>query len=129
MISRAVRTVVAPGTITLYLFSELPLCVSCTGLVPQFQKAYPGQHSQSKSLSAAAGVSAGHSSDGGLAVGVTGSMSASRGRENGEVSTQLNTHLNAGAQFAILNDGDTMTQASLAVKSYSAKKSFLWRII
>lgn len=69
---------------------------------------------------------------------VTGSLSASRGRENGEVSTQLNTHLNAGAQLAILNDGDTMTQASLAVKSsarnsrrsdHSAKKSFLWRII
>ncbi|WGG52209.1 DUF6861 domain-containing protein [Rugamonas sp. DEMB1] len=30
------------ATGTLHLFSELPLCVSCAGVVPQFQQAYPG---------------------------------------------------------------------------------------
>ncbi|WP_304359450.1 hemagglutinin repeat-containing protein [Collimonas fungivorans] len=72
------------------------------------------QHSQSKSLSAAAGVAVGYSSKGGLAGGITGSLSASRGTEDGEGATQLNSHVNAGGQLAIVSGGDTSLKGAVA---------------
>lgn len=72
------------------------------------------QHSQSKSLSAAAGVSAGYSTKDGLAVGATAGLSASRSTENGEGRTQLNSHVNAGGQLAIASGGDTNLKGAVA---------------
>jgi len=58
-------------------------------------------------LSAAAGIGASYSSKGGGAIGVTGSASASRGREDGEGVTQRNTHVNAGNLLTMQSGGDT----------------------
>lgn len=64
------------------------------------------QHSQSKSLSAAAGIAASIGTNG-MAFGVTASVSAGRGSEDGDGVTQLNSHVNAGQQLTISSGGDT----------------------
>jgi hypothetical protein len=75
------------------------------------------QHSQSKSMSAAAGIAASYSSKGGSAVGITGSVSASRGTMDGEGVTQINTHIDAGAQLSIASGGDTNLKGAVASAS------------
>jgi filamentous hemagglutinin len=75
------------------------------------------QHSQSKSMSAAAGIGASYSSKGGAAVGIIGSVSASRGAMDGEGVTQINTHIDAGAQLSIASGGDTNLKGAVASAS------------
>jgi hypothetical protein len=75
------------------------------------------QHSQSKSMSAAAGIAASYSSKGGSAVGITGSVSASRGTMDGEGVTQINTHIDAGTQLSIASGGDTNLKGAVASAS------------
>jgi filamentous hemagglutinin len=75
------------------------------------------QHSQSKSMSAAAGIAATYSSKDGPAAGITGSVSASRGTMDGEGVTQINTHIDAGAQLSIASGGDTNLKGAVASAS------------
>ncbi|SFX45807.1 adhesin HecA family 20-residue repeat-containing protein [Janthinobacterium lividum] len=71
------------------------------------------QHTTSSSLSASAGVSA-NISKSGAAFGLTGSVSASQGKQDGEGSTQLNTHINAGKLLVIHSGGDTTIKGAVA---------------
>ncbi|MET3135546.1 hypothetical protein AAKU55_005857 [Oxalobacteraceae bacterium GrIS 1.11] len=65
------------------------------------------QHSDSSSMSAAAGIGAAYSSKSGAAIGFTASVAASRGKEDGEGVTQLNSHVTAGGKLKIDSGGDT----------------------
>ncbi|WP_426074338.1 hemagglutinin repeat-containing protein [Janthinobacterium sp. DSP2-3-3] len=71
------------------------------------------QHTKSSSLSVSAGVSA-NISKSGTAFGLTGSISASQGKQDGEGSTQLNTHVNAGQLLVINSGGDTTIKGAVA---------------
>ncbi|MCC7601104.1 hemagglutinin repeat-containing protein, partial [Janthinobacterium sp. FW305-129] len=71
------------------------------------------QHTKSSSLSVSAGVSA-NISKSGPAFGLTGSISASQGKQDGEGSTQLNTHVNAGQLLVINSGGDTTIKGAVA---------------
>ncbi|WP_226941545.1 hemagglutinin repeat-containing protein [Janthinobacterium violaceinigrum] len=71
------------------------------------------QHTRSSSLSVSAGVSA-NISKSGPAFGLTGSISASQGKQDGEGSTQLNTHVNAGQLLVINSGGDTTIKGAVA---------------
>ncbi|SHH62989.1 hemagglutinin repeat-containing protein [Massilia sp. CF038] len=64
------------------------------------------QHSKSKSMSAAAGIAV-EFGKGGASFGVTGSLSGSRGHEDGEGTTQLNSRVTAGEKVSIVSGGDT----------------------
>ncbi|WP_323144389.1 hemagglutinin repeat-containing protein [Massilia phyllosphaerae] len=65
------------------------------------------QHSESKSISAEAGVAASYSTNGGPAIGFTAAVSASKGHDDGEGTTQVNTKVNAGQTLTIVSGGDT----------------------
>jgi hypothetical protein len=71
------------------------------------------QHSKSKSMSAGAGVGASFGSNG-MSVGFTANASLSRGSEDGEGTTQLNTHVAAGQQLSITSGGDTNLKGAVA---------------
>ncbi|UQV44301.1 hemagglutinin repeat-containing protein [Janthinobacterium lividum] len=71
------------------------------------------QHSKSSSMSAAAGVAASISSKG-MSVGFTASVSGSKGHEDGDGTTQLNTHVNAGNKLVISSGGDTNIKGAVA---------------
>jgi filamentous hemagglutinin len=75
------------------------------------------QHSESKSMSAAAGIAASYSSKGGAAFGITGSVSASRGTMDGEGVTQINSYIDAGAQLSLASGGDTNLKGAVASAS------------
>ncbi|WP_226941573.1 hemagglutinin repeat-containing protein [Janthinobacterium violaceinigrum] len=64
------------------------------------------QHSKSSSLSASVGVKAIVSTQG-TSFGFTASVSGSKGHEDGDGTTQLNTHVNAGDKLVITSGGDT----------------------
>jgi filamentous hemagglutinin len=72
------------------------------------------QHSQSSSTSAAAGVAIGFSSKGGAALGYTASVSTSRGHDDGNGTTQVNTHVDAGETLSISSGGDTNIRGAVA---------------
>ena len=72
------------------------------------------QHSESKSISAEAGVAASYSSNGGLAVGFTASVSGSKGHEDGDGTTQVNSYVNAGQKLTISSGGDTNVKGAVA---------------
>jgi filamentous hemagglutinin len=72
------------------------------------------QHSVSKSLSAAVGVAASVSTNGGMAVGFTASVGAGRGSEDGEGVTQINSHVSAGEKLLISSGGDTNIKGAVA---------------
>ena len=71
------------------------------------------QHSESKSMNAAAGVAAGYSSKGGLAIGFTGSAGLGQGKEDGEGVTQRNSHVVAGGKLTLISGGDTAIQGAV----------------
>ncbi|MCA1859153.1 hemagglutinin repeat-containing protein [Janthinobacterium sp. HSC-3S05] len=71
------------------------------------------QHSKSSSLSASAGVAASVSSKG-MSFGFTASVSGSKGHEDGDGTTQLNTHVNAGDKLVITSGGDTNIKGAVA---------------
>ncbi|WP_230516581.1 MULTISPECIES: hemagglutinin repeat-containing protein [unclassified Janthinobacterium] len=71
------------------------------------------QHSKSSSLSASAGVAASVSSKG-MSFGFTASVSGSKGHEDGDGTTQLNTHVNAGDKLVISSGGDTNIKGAVA---------------
>jgi filamentous hemagglutinin len=64
------------------------------------------QHSQSKSMSVAAGIAAEVGTKG-TAFGFTASASMGRAHEDGDGVTQVNTHVNAGNVTALQSGGDT----------------------
>ncbi|MBA5688164.1 hemagglutinin repeat-containing protein [Rugamonas apoptosis] len=71
------------------------------------------QHSESKSMSAAAGVGATIGTKG-TSFGFTASLSAGRGKEDGEGTTQLNSHVTAGQKLDIVSGGDTNLKGAVA---------------
>ncbi|NVE01676.1 hemagglutinin repeat-containing protein [Massilia sp. BJB1822] len=71
------------------------------------------QHSDSKSMSAAAGIGASIGTNG-MSFGFTASASLGRGKEDGEGSTQLNSHVTAGKQLEITSGGDTTIKGAVA---------------
>ncbi|WP_323144133.1 hemagglutinin repeat-containing protein [Massilia phyllosphaerae] len=72
------------------------------------------QHSESKSISAEAGVAASYSTKDGMAVGLTASVSGSKGHDDGEGTTQVNTKVNAGQTLTIVSGGDTNIKGAVA---------------
>uniref|UniRef100_UPI001BFEBB74 hemagglutinin repeat-containing protein n=1 Tax=Janthinobacterium sp. JC611 TaxID=2816201 RepID=UPI001BFEBB74 len=71
------------------------------------------QHSKSSSLSASVGVKAIVSTQG-TSFGFTASVSGSKGHEDGDGTTQLNTHVNAGDKLVITSGGDTNIKGAVA---------------
>ena len=71
------------------------------------------QHSKSSSLSASVGVKAIVSTQG-MSAGFTASVSGSKGHEDGDGTTQLNTHVNAGDKLIISSGGDTNIKGAVA---------------
>jgi len=71
------------------------------------------QHTDSRSMSASAGVAASFGSNG-TAIGFTASASIGKGKEDGKGTTQLNTHVTAGNQLAIESGGDTNVKGAVA---------------
>ena len=71
------------------------------------------QHSKSSSLSASVGVKAIVSTQG-TSFGFTASVSGSKGHEDGDGTTQLNTHVNAGDKLVISSGGDTNIKGAVA---------------
>ncbi|WP_217635118.1 hemagglutinin repeat-containing protein [Janthinobacterium sp. OK676] len=71
------------------------------------------QHSKSSSMSASAGVAASVSTKG-MSFGFTASVSGSKGHEDGDGTTQLNTHVNAGDKLVITSGGDTNIKGAVA---------------
>lgn len=71
------------------------------------------QHSQSKSMSAAAGIAASYSTNGGAAIGVTGGASLGRGHEDGEGVTQRNSHVSAGNNLTLQSGSDTNVKGAV----------------
>ncbi len=71
------------------------------------------QHSDTKSMSAAAGIGASIGTNG-TSIGFTASASVGRGKEDGEGTTQLNTHVTAGNQLTIDSGGDTNIKGAVA---------------
>ncbi|MED5612335.1 two-partner secretion domain-containing protein [Janthinobacterium sp. P210005] len=71
------------------------------------------QHSKSSSLSASVGVKAIVSTQG-TSFGFTASVSGSKGHEDGDGTTQLNTHVNAGDKLIITSGGDTNIKGAVA---------------
>ncbi|WGG52841.1 hemagglutinin repeat-containing protein [Rugamonas sp. DEMB1] len=71
------------------------------------------QHSESKSMSAAAGIGASIGTQG-MSIGFTASLSAGRGKEDGEGTTQLNSHVTAGRKLDISSGGDTNIRGAVA---------------
>jgi len=72
------------------------------------------QHSESKSMSAEAGVAASYSSKNGTAIGFTAAVSASKGHDDGEGTTQVNSTVNAGQTLTITSGGDTNIKGAIA---------------
>lgn len=78
------------------------------------------QHSESKTISAAAGVAVAFATSGpgkGISAGVTASASASRGNTSGDSTTQVNTHVTAGNQLTLASGGDTNLKGAVATGS------------
>lgn len=71
------------------------------------------QHSKSSSVSASVGVQAIVSTKG-TSFGFTASVSGSKGHEDGDGTTQLNTHVNAGDKLVISSGGDTNIKGAVA---------------
>ncbi|WP_226939253.1 hemagglutinin repeat-containing protein [Janthinobacterium sp. FT14W] len=71
------------------------------------------QHSKSSSMSASAGVAASVSTKG-MSFGFTASVSGSKGHEDGDGTTQLNTHVSAGDKLVISSGGDTNIKGAVA---------------
>lgn len=71
------------------------------------------QHSKSSSISASVGVKAIVSTQG-TSFGFTASVSGSKGHEDGDGTTQLNTHVNAGDKLVISSGGDTNIKGAVA---------------
>ncbi|MNM49772.1 Filamentous hemagglutinin [compost metagenome] len=71
------------------------------------------QHSKNSSLSASVGVKAIVSTQG-TSFGFTASVSGSKGHEDGDGTTQLNTHVNAGDKLIITSGGDTNIKGAVA---------------
>ncbi len=71
------------------------------------------QHSKSSSMSASVGVQAIVSTKG-TSFGFTASVSGSKGHEDGDGTTQLNTHVNAGDKLVITSGGDTNIKGAVA---------------
>jgi adhesin HecA-like repeat protein len=71
------------------------------------------QHSKSSSISASVGVQAIVSTQG-MSAGFTASVSGSKGHEDGDGTTQLNTHVNAGDKLIISSGGDTNIKGAVA---------------
>jgi filamentous hemagglutinin len=71
------------------------------------------QHSQSKSMSVAAGIAAEVGTKG-TAFGFTASASMGRAHEDGDGVTQVNTHVNAGNVLALQSGGDTDIKGAVA---------------
>ncbi|MGX9730049.1 two-partner secretion domain-containing protein [Janthinobacterium aestuarii] len=71
------------------------------------------QHSKSSSISASVGVKAIVSTQG-TSFGFTASVSGSKGHEDGDGTTQLNTHVNAGDKLVITSGGDTNIKGAVA---------------
>jgi filamentous hemagglutinin len=71
------------------------------------------QHSTSSSLSAAAGIGATIGTNG-SSIGFTASVSASKGHEDGEGTTQVTTSVNAGKTLSISSGGDTNIRGAVA---------------
>ncbi|MBB3121280.1 two-partner secretion domain-containing protein [Pseudoduganella violacea] len=71
------------------------------------------QHSDSKSMSAAAGIGASIGTNG-MSFGFTASASLGRGKEDGEGTTQLNSYVTAGKQLTIDSGGDTTIKGAVA---------------
>ena len=71
------------------------------------------QHSKSSSISASVGVKAIVSTQG-MSAGFTASVSGSKGHEDGDGTTQLNTHVNAGDKLIISSGGDTNIKGAVA---------------
>ncbi|OEZ65950.1 filamentous hemagglutinin [Janthinobacterium sp. HH103] len=71
------------------------------------------QHSKSSSMSASVGVQAIVSTKG-TSFGFTASLSGSKGHEDGDGTTQLNTHVNAGDKLIISSGGDTNIKGAVA---------------
>jgi filamentous hemagglutinin len=94
----------AKGNITLKADNQVNL------LAAQDQES---QHSESKTMSAAAGIGASIGTKG-TSVGFTANVSASRGNTDGDGTTQLNTHVAAGNQLTIASGGDTNLKGAVA---------------
>ncbi|PHV36009.1 hemagglutinin repeat-containing protein [Janthinobacterium sp. BJB304] len=71
------------------------------------------QHSKSSSMSASVGVQAIVSTKG-TSFGFTASVSGSKGHEDGDGTTQLNTHVNAGDKLIVTSGGDTNIKGAVA---------------
>ncbi|QBQ36694.1 hemagglutinin repeat-containing protein [Pseudoduganella plicata] len=71
------------------------------------------QHSDTKSMSAAAGIGASIGTNG-MSIGFTANASLGRGKEDGEGTTQLNSHVNAGKQLEIVSGADTNIKGAVA---------------
>jgi filamentous hemagglutinin len=71
------------------------------------------QHSESKSTSAEAGVAASYSTNGG-AIGFTASVSGTKGHDDGEGTTQVNSKVNASQTLTIVSGGDTSIKGAVA---------------
>lgn len=71
------------------------------------------QHSQSKSMNAAAGIAASVGTNG-MAFGFTASAGLGRGQEDGSGVTQRNTHVNAGNTLTMASGGDTTIKGAVA---------------
>ena len=71
------------------------------------------QHTDSSSMSAAAGVGASFGTSG-TSIGFTASVSVGKGKEDGKGTTQLNTHVTAGNGLVIDSGGDTNIRGAVA---------------
>jgi filamentous hemagglutinin len=71
------------------------------------------QHSDSKSLSAAAGIGASIGTNG-MSYGLTANASVGRGTVDGDGTTQANTHVAAGDLLTITSGGDTNLKGAVA---------------
>jgi filamentous hemagglutinin len=71
------------------------------------------QHSDTKSMSAAAGIGSSIGTNG-MSIGFTANASLGRGKEDGEGTTQLNSHVNAGKQLEIVSGADTNIKGAVA---------------
>jgi len=94
----------AQGNITLKADNQVNL------LAAQDQES---QHSESKTMSASAGIGASIGAKS-TSVGFNAGVSASRGNTDGEGTTQVNTHVTAGAQLIIASGGDANLKGAVA---------------
>jgi filamentous hemagglutinin len=72
------------------------------------------RHSQSSNSSAAAGIAAGYSIQGGAAIGYTASVAAGQGNEDGSGITQRNTQVIAGNKLTLASGGDSNLVGAVA---------------